>query len=219
MLFVIDLHTHSIFSDGELVPAELAQRAFASGYKAMAITDHIDHSNVDFIIPRIVNVCSMINKVGKMKVFPGVEITHVAPVQIAVLAKEARKLGAKIIVVHGETIVEPVPAGTNLAALKSTIDILAHPGLLTEEEACLAAKSGIYLEITTRRGHSFTNGHVVQMARKFKARLILNNDAHSPADFVGPERAKKIARGAGLRDREISVMLENSQRMVKKLQI
>jgi putative hydrolase len=214
---VIDLHTHSIFSDGELIPAELAQRAFAAGYKVLAITDHVDHSNMDFIIPRIINVCSKITQAGKIKVFPGVEITHVAPAQIAALADEARKLGAKIVIVHGETIVEPVPAGTNLAALKSPIDILAHPGLLTEEEARLAAKKGIYLEITTRKGHSFTNGHVAQMGKKYKANLILNNDAHSPADFFNTERVKNIARGAGLSDKEISAMFENSRRMVKKL--
>ncbi len=216
---MIDLHTHSIFSDGDLVPAELSQRACAAGYKILAITDHVDHSNIDFIIPRIIKVCSKINQAGKIKVFAGVEITHVAPSQIADLADDARKMGAKIIIVHGETIVEPVPAGTNLAALKSSIDILAHPGLLTEKEARLAAERGIYLEITTRRGHSFSNGHVAQMAKKFKARLILNNDAHSPADFVGLERAKLIARGAGLNDKEMAVMFENSRRMVKKLQV
>jgi histidinol phosphatase-like PHP family hydrolase len=125
-------------------------------------------------------------------------------------------LGAKIIIVHGETIVEPVPAGTNLAALKSSIDILAHPGILTEEEARLAADRGIYLEITTRRGHSFSNGHVAQIAKKFKANLILNNDAHSPADFVSVDRANSIARGAGLTNDEISAMFENSRRMVQK---
>lgn len=216
---MIDLHTHSIFSDGDLVPAELVQRAWAAGYKVLAITDHVDHSNIDFIIPRIIKVCSKVNQQGKIKVFPGVEITHVAPAQIAALASEARKLGAKIVVVHGETIVEPVPAGTNLAALKSSVDILAHPGLLTEKEARLAADRGIYLEITTRKGHSFTNGHVAQMARKFKAKLILNNDAHSPADFVGKEKAERIARGAGLNSREITAMFENSRRMVKKLQV
>lgn len=214
---MIDLHTHSIFSDGELVPAELAQRAYATGYRILAITDHVDHSNMDFVVPRIIKVCSKINQAGKIRVFPGVEITHVAPAQISDLANEARKMGAKIVVVHGETIVEPVPAGTNLAALEASIDILAHPGLLTEKEARLAAKKKIYLEITTRRGHSFTNGHVVQMARKFKASLILNNDAHSPADFVTRERSQCIARGAGLNDKEISAMLENSKRMVKKL--
>jgi len=214
---VIDLHTHSIFSDGELVPAELVQRAYAAGYEALAITDHVDHSNIDFVLPRIIKVCSKINQAGKMKVFPGVEITHVAPAQISALAKEARKMGAKIVIVHGETIVEPVPAGTNLAALESVIDILAHPGLLTDKEARLASKKGIYLEITSRRGHSFTNGHVAQMARKFKVNLVLNNDAHSPADFVGREKAECIARGAGLTGKEISAMFENSRRMVKKL--
>jgi putative hydrolase len=216
---VIDLHTHSIFSDGELVPAELAQRACAAGYKAIAITDHADHSNFDFIIPRIAKVCSMITRAGKIEAFPGVEITHVDPTQIAALADEARGLGAKLIVVHGETIVEPVPAGTNLAALKSSIDILAHPGLLTEEEAQLAADRGIYLEITTRRGHSFANGLVVQLARKFKAGLVLNNDAHAPADFVGLERAKRIASGAGLNDDEISAVFENSRRIAAKLKV
>ena len=216
---MIDLHTHSIFSDGELIPAELAQRAFAAGYKVLAITDHVDHSNIDFVLPRIIKVCSKITEARKIKVFPGVEITHVAPAQIAALADEARKLGAKIIIVHGETIVEPVPAGTNLAALQSSIDILAHPGLLTEKEARLAADRGISLEITTRRGHSFSNGHVAQMARKFKAGLVLNNDAHSSADFVNPERANSIARGAGLTDDEISDMFKNSLRMIKKLQV
>ena len=213
---MIDLHTHSIFSDGELIPAELAQRAYAAGYKALAITDHVDHSNIDFVLPRIIKVCSKISEEGKIKVFPGVEITHVAPAQISALADEARKLGAKIVVVHGETIEEPVPDGTNLAALQSSIDILAHPGLLTEEEVRLAADRGIYLEITTRRGHSFTNGHVAQIAKKFKANLILNNDAHSPADFVSSERANSIARGAGLTGDEISAMFENSRRMVQK---
>ena len=216
---MIDLHTHSIFSDGELIPAELAQRALAAGYKALAITDHVDHSNIDFILPRIIKVCSKIKEEGKIKVFPGVEITHVAPAQIAGIADEARKLGAKIVLVHGETIVEPVPAGTNLAALNSAIDILAHPGLLKEDEARLAAKKGIFLEITTRRGHSLSNGHVAQMARKFKANLILNNDAHAPADFVGRKMAINIARGAGLNDDEISFMLENSKRIVQKVSI
>jgi histidinol phosphatase-like PHP family hydrolase len=185
----------------------------------LAITDHVDHSNIDFILPRIIKVCSKIMEDGKIKVFPGVEITHVAPAQIAGMADEARKLGAKIVLVHGETIVEPVPAGTNLAALKSAIDILAHPGLLTEEEARLAAVRKIFLEITTRRGHSFSNGHVAQMARKFKANLILNNDAHAPADFASSKMATNIARGAGLNDDEISVMFENSQKIVQKVSV
>ena len=213
---MIDLHTHSIFSDGELIPTELAQRAWAAGYKAIAITDHADHSNIDFILPRIIKVCLKITEKGNITVLPGIELTHVHPKDIAALADEARKLGAKIVVVHGETLAEPVPPGTNLAALNSSIDILAHPGLLTEKETKLAAERGIYLEITTRKNHSLSNGHVAQMARKFKAQLVLNNDAHAPSDFVGSKMAMNIARGAGLADGEIAAMFENSQKLVQR---
>jgi putative hydrolase len=213
---LIDLHTHSIFSDGDLIPSELAQRAYAAGYKTLAITDHTDHSNIDFILPRIIKVCAKITEKGKVIALPGVELTHVDPTDIASLAGEARKLGAKIVVVHGETLVEPVPSGTNLAAINAGVDILAHPGLITEEEVKLAAEKGVYLEITTRRGHAFSNGHVAQMARKFKAQLVLNNDAHAPSDFVGSKMATNIARGAGLSDEEIAAMFENSQKLVQR---
>jgi len=213
---VIDLHTHSIFSDGDLIPTELARRAYAAGYKAIAITDHADHSNFDFIIPRMIKVGNKITEKGRIKVLPGVELTHVDPADLAALAKEARALGAKIIVVHGETMVEPVPEGTNLAALQADIDILAHPGLITEEEIKIAAQRGIYLEITTRKGHSLSNGHVARLAQKFRAKLVLDNDAHSPADFVGRTMAMKIALGAGLTADEIAAMFANAQDIVQR---
>jgi putative hydrolase len=214
---LIDLHTHSIFSDGDLIPSELAQRAYAAGYKTLAITDHSDHSNLDFILPRIIQVCAKITQRGKIMAIPGVELTHVDPADIASLVSDARKLGAKVVVVHGETLVEPVPPGTNLAAINATVDILAHPGLITEEEVKLAAAKGVYLEITTRRGHAFSNGHVAQIARKYNAKLVLNNDAHAPSDFVGSKMATNIARGAGLTDEEIAAMFENSLKLVQKV--
>jgi histidinol phosphatase-like PHP family hydrolase len=77
-------------------------------------------------------------------VLPGVELTHVAPARIAPLARRAKELGAAIVVVHGETIVEPVEPGTDRAAVECTdVDILAHPGFITLEEARLAAQNGI----------------------------------------------------------------------------
>ncbi len=213
---MIDLHTHSIFSDGELIPAESSQRAFAAGYKTIAITDHADFSNIDLILPRIIKVSAKITMRGKIQVIPGVELTHVDPADIGILAAEARNLGAKIVIVHGETITEPVPDGTNLAAISAGVDILAHPGLISDQEAALAAEKGIYLEITTRRGHAFANGHVVQMARKYNVKLVLNNDAHAPGDFVGIKMATSVAKGAGLSDEEIAIMFENSKKLVQR---
>jgi len=214
---MIDLHTHTVFSDGELIPAELVRRAAARGYKAVAITDHADHSNLDFIIPRIMNVCRKMAGNCPIRMIPGVELTHVIPAQIKELAVEARSLGAAVIIVHGETIVEPVAPGTNLAALNSPIDILAHPGLITDEEARLAFEKGIYLEVTARKGHSLTNGHVVKMARKYKAGLVLNTDSHSPRDLIDLEMAWKVARGAGMDDAEVESMFGNSRSIVEKI--
>ncbi|MDO8785756.1 MAG: histidinol phosphate phosphatase domain-containing protein [Syntrophales bacterium] len=213
---MIDLHTHSIFSDGELIPSELVRRAKVMGYRALAITDHGDHSNVDFIIPRIVKVCQKIAGVSGMMVIPGIELTHVPPALISELAREVRLMGAGIVVVHGETIVEPVIPGTNLAALQSPIDILAHPGLITEEEASIASRKAIFLEISTRRGHSLTNGHVLKMARQFNAPLVLNTDSHAPQDLVPLETAWKIALGAGMTKGEVEAMFKNSEGLVKR---
>jgi len=214
---MIDLHTHSFFSDGELIPSELVRRAAEKGYQAIAITDHADISNIDFIIPRIVKVCQQLEKLEGISVIPGIELTHVPPACIADLAKEGRSLGAKIIVVHGETIVEPVAAGTNRAAVLSDIDILAHPGLVSDEVARMAAEKGIYFEITTRRGHSITNGHVAQCARKHGTPLILNTDTHSPDNLVSKTFARLIALGAALTNEETDIMFANAENLVRKI--
>jgi len=213
---LIDLHTHSTFSDGQLIPSELARRAEAAGYTTLAITDHADHSNLDWIIPRMVTVCGKISAVSTLRCLPGVELTHVHPRYIDELVREARKMGALIVVVHGETLVEPVLPGTNRAALEASADILAHPGLVTDEEAALAARQGVCLEITTRKGHSLTNGHVARMARKHGASLVLNTDSHGPGDLVSASMAGKIARGAGLAEDEVAALFRNSMSLVER---
>jgi histidinol phosphatase-like PHP family hydrolase len=214
---MIDLHMHSLFSDGELIPSELARRAAVAGYRAMAITDHADDSNFDFIIARVSKVCGKLSAAYGLFVLPGIEITHVPPRWIPSLAKEARKAGAKIIVVHGETLVEPVMEGTNLAAVQSDIDILAHPGLIDEDSVRIAAKAGIFLEISTRKGHSLGNGHVAVAARKHGARLVINTDTHSPGDLVTREFARRVARGAGLSEAETARLFKNAEEIVHKL--
>lgn len=213
---MIDLHTHSVLSDGELLPAELARRAYVAGYKALAITDHVDSGNLALVLAQLIKVSKDLNKYMKIKVLPGVEITHVPPQQIPELAGLARKLGAKIIVVHGESPVEPVISGTNSAGLESDIDILAHPGLITEREIKLAKKRGIYLELSARRGHSLTNGYVAKLARKFGAKLVINTDAHSSSELFTKEILRKVGLGAGLSEKEFRGVLENSLSLVRK---
>ena len=195
---MIDLHTHSIFSDGELVPAEHLRRVESLGYEAVAITDHADSSNLDFIIPRIVKVAKDLNRYSQTRLLPGIELTHIPPQMFSELVPRARELGAKIIVGHGETVMEPVSSGTNLAAIKAGVDILAHPGFITKDEALLAAEKGVFLELTGRKGHSLTNGHVARISAETGALLVLNADAHGPSDFMTAKMAETVALGAGL---------------------
>ena len=213
---MIDLHSHSIFSDGELIPAELTRRAAILGYRALAITDHGDFSNLDFIIPRILRVAADLGAAWGLTVIPGIELTHIPPASIAAAAREARALGARIIVCHGETIVEPVACGTNRAALLSDIDILSHPGLITPEDAALAAEHGICLELTTRKGHSLTNGHVARTALAAGALLVVNTDSHAPGDLTSLDMARKIALGAGLSEAEFEQTRRNSEALVAR---
>ena len=214
---MIDLHTHSLFSDGVLLPAELVRRAEHTGYRVIGITDHVDQSNVDFVVPRISELAGILNEVLQIRVVPGVELTHVPPTTIGGLADRARSLGAKLVVVHGETIVEPVAQGTDHYALEADIDVLAHPGLIDPDDVELAARRGVSLEISARKGHSLTNGHVAKLAAEMGARLVLNTDAHEPSDLIAEEYAWAVARGAGLSADQTSAMFANSEQLVERI--
>lgn len=214
---IYDLHTHSTHSDGMLIPAEVARTAEVKGYLGVALTDHVDSSNILNVIKANLDFKEWFNKSSaNFKVIVGVEITHVNPNDIAGLTSIARDSGADIVVVHGETISEPVYTGTNKAAIEAKVDILAHPGLITLEDAKLAAENDVFLEITTRRSHAYTNGHVVNMARQAGAKLVIDNDAHEPGDFVGYEKACKIMLGAGLLEDEIKSIINNNKYIFEK---
>ena len=204
-----DFHTHTFLSDGVLAPIELIRRAHHIGYRVIAVTDHVGPGNLEAILKVLIKDCAMASGRWDILALPGVEITHVPKEDIGRLAKEARDLGARVVNVHGETVVEPVEPGTNLAAVSSEqVDILAHPGLITPEEARIAARNGVFLEVSARKGHGFANGHVVRVAQEARARMILDSDAHAPEDLLTREFAMKVALAAGLEEEEAHALLE-----------
>ncbi len=213
---MIDLHTHSILSDGELLPYELVRRAVAAGYSAIAITDHVDPSNIDLVIPKITHAIRKLKEFVPIAVIPGAEITHVPPRLIPELVKEARSLGARIILVHGETIVEPVLEGTNRAGIEAGADIISHPGLIATEDILFAKDKGVMLEITSRKGHSLSNGYVAKEAIKFGVSLAMNTDSHAPGDLISKETAKRILFASGIDENRIESIFENSRLLVEK---
>ena len=214
---MINLHTHTLLSDGELLPSEVVRRAEALGYTAIALTDHVDTSNIDFVLPRIVKVCKTLNKYWKILAIPGVEITHVPVQEIKPLVKFAKKNGAKVVIVHGETVSEPVLKGTNRMGIEAGCTILAHPGLITKEDIVLAKKRGVYLELTSRKNHSAPNKRLFKMARSIGAKLVLNSDAHSDKDLISQSNAVKILKLAGLAPSDISSVFNNSKAIVRNV--
>ena len=216
---MFDFHTHTFLSDGVLSPIELIRRARAVGYEVMAITDYVGYGNVEYVVKTLVQDCQAASQRWDILALPGVEITHVPKEDIDAVARDARRLGARVVIVHGETIVEPVEPGTNRAAIASAyVDILAHPGLIQLEDAYLAAKNGTYLEVTARKGHSLANGHVVKMAREAGATTVLDSDTHEPGDLLTPDFAHKVMLGAGIEEQQIpNILRENPQRLLQKL--
>ncbi len=214
----IDLHSHTLLSDGELIPIELARRAVVKGHKALAITDHASLSNLDRLITEAGRDVELAAE-WDLDLIVGVEITHVPARRIDQVVKEARRKGAELIVIHGETVNEPVEAGTNLAAVSNPeVDILAHPGFITLEEAELAKRNGVVLEITSRRSHNPTNGHVARMAQQAGAKMVVNTDTHDPSDLITEDVALMVARAAGLSEKEARLAVYDvPQELVRKV--
>lgn len=214
---LIDFHTHSLLSDGILLPSELVRRYEVANFKAVALTDHVDSSNIDFVISSLVKVCRELNRYWKIRAIPGVELTHIPLQQFLPLARYARKNGAKIVVAHGETISEPVIKGTNRAAIEAGVDILAHPGKISEEDADLAAERAVCLEITTRRNHSATNIQVALAAKEADAKIIINSDAHSPDDIPVRLLFDRTGEAATLSKNDIIQAYTNSEILLRKI--
>jgi len=213
---MIDFHMHSYFSDGVLGIAEILRRAKQKGYRALAVTDHCDAANMLDNIKKLKEFKKLSEDFYDIDFLVGIELTHIIPAQVSDLAARARDNGAQIIVLHGETIVEPVMPGTNLAGVQSDIDILAHPGFISDEAAQIAAENGVYLEITSRAGHSYTNGYVAKKALEHGAKLLVDTDSHQPSDLITIEFAKQILLGAGLDERQTETVFSNAQELLEK---
>ncbi len=214
---LVDLHSHTLWSDGTLIPSEHVRRAIVKGYEAIAITDHADTTNIEILCKEVVPFARCMNeKQHDIVVLAGVELTHVLPEDIKELTEYARAHGIQLVVMHGETIVEPVRPGTNRAAILAGVDILAHPGMIAEEDVALAAEHGVALEISYRKGNCLGNGRVVSLARKYSTPLVINSDAHDVGDFLTPELWEAVGRGAGLADEEIKAVRSYAQELVHR---
>jgi len=219
---ICDFHTHSLLSDGELLPAEIVRRTYVLGHRAVAITDHTDPSNMQHVVSSLVRASEFVSRYySDFQLIPGVELTHIPPKSIPSLAKEAKKYGARIVVVHGESPVEPVQEGTDgVACSCSDVDLIAHPGYISRDAVEKAKENGIFLELTSRGGHCLGNGHVARLARKIGAHLVVDSDAHDIGDLLTPKVAMGVAHSSGLTKAEAErVVFDNPGLVMKRLNL
>jgi len=213
-----DFHTHTFLSDGVLSPIELIRRCIVNGYTALGIADHCGASTLERIICEVRKDADLARRYWDFQVLTGVELTHVPAQSVAELAAQAKALGADYVVVHGESPVEPVEPGTNLAAAScSDVDILAHPGLLSAEAAQAAAANGVFIEVTAKDGHSLGNGHVVRVACAAGAKMLVNTDTHVPGQLLSEAFARHVALCAGLAEAELEeILVKNPQALIAR---
>lgn len=212
-----DFHAHTYLTDGESSATDMWRHSDRLRHRAQAITDHLGMEDPAPLLARLLQEAKAWEG-APLITLVGVEVSMVPPRRIADVARAARRAGAEIVIVHGETPVEPVPAGTNRAALEAAeVDLLAHPGLLSEADASLAHDHGKVLELSARRGHSLGNGRVAQRALQASVDLVVDSDAHSPEQLVPHELAQRIAAGAGLDAAGIARALEDGpERLLRR---
>jgi histidinol phosphatase-like PHP family hydrolase len=214
---MIDFHTHTLLSDGALIPTEHIRRAEVRGYRVLGMADHAGLAESPRVLPELIEAARRENELGRLRVFAGVELTHVRPEQMAEAVDRARELGAAYIIAHGETIVEPVEPGTNRAAIEAGVDILAHPGLISPDDVKLAAERGVRLEISGKAGHSLSNGHVAKLATGLGATLIFGSDGHTPSQMPTRDFAEDVCRAAGLDEAAVAEMFAAAEAFADSL--
>ena len=214
---MIDLHMHSTLGIGSLPPAAALRHARLAGCRVAALTDQADGATLAFVVQSLLPLTREYGLYMDIDTLAGVELTQVPPQLMARTVEQARNLGAQLVLAYGETLADSVPVGTNLAAIEAGVDILSHPGLITPEEAALAAEKGVLLELSCLPPHALANGHVAAQARKAGAKLVLGSDARGPHDFCSREQRRAIALGAGLSPAEYGVAEANARALAQRL--
>lgn len=191
---MVDVHVH--VGEGGLLPAEAMRLARVAGYRAVVLLCRSDSATLSLLFPWLLQMCQHYSLYTGVDAFPGVELVHVPPQLMYEVVAEARALGANFVAVHGEAPCGHVEVGTNMSAIAAGADVLLHPGLITAEDAKLAAEHGVALEITSAPRYCLANAHVAAMAEAAGCGLVFGSNAKCAADFVSSDLYEATLDGA-----------------------
>jgi predicted metal-dependent phosphoesterase TrpH len=212
---VYDLHTHTVYSDGALAPAELVARAAANGVQVLALTDH----DVTDGVPEAQAAAQQ----AGITLVPGVEISVTWPDNrsgtsaLHGWSNAARGQEPGAAAIHGGRGAQTV----HVVGLQ--IDI-THPGLQTglarlrefrewraEEIGRRLTKAGIAGAIEGARARAqrglvsrthfaqflVAAGHAVDVRSVFKKYLVHGKPGYVPGQWAGLDEAIGWIRAAG----------------------
>lgn len=223
---MFDFHIHVNCSGGRdgLLPSEAMRLAKCAG--SGAVGDRPGRSlDPAILLPTLKTLVKTCSLYADIEAFAGVELVHVPPALLPDAVGQAREQGAALILAHGESIprqlADVVETGTNLAAINAGVDILAHPGLITVEDAQLAAEKGVLLELNTAPGTVSPTGisSAWQNASAANCCSTLTLPVQPTLNPPTSRRAlrKAAALGAGLDAEGLSRLHVTERKLVQKL--
>ncbi|MBE6542898.1 MAG: PHP domain-containing protein [Ruminococcaceae bacterium] len=180
---IIDLHTHSSFSDGSMTPEELLCHAHEKGISAIALTDHDTVSGI-----KDASVAAL--KYG-VELVPGVEISSESVSQVHVLGLFINTESQALLDLFKSQQEE------RLISNKKYISVLAEHGFpITEEEVKRVAPHG-----GVGRAHyakiMMDHGWVSSVAEAFDKYLGVGMSCYVKRMVITPEEAIECIHKAG----------------------
>jgi predicted metal-dependent phosphoesterase TrpH len=190
----LDLHTHTLRSDGTLEPRVLVEAAAAAGVRLLAITDHDDLAAY-----RELTAPGAPDLPDGLELLPGVEINCLTGSQPDVWEGELHVLGFGIRTDDAafEDLLTQQRQGRRIR-FDRTLEILRQEGLSVDaaaEELDLGATEALGRPTVARL--MIASGHAGSVDEAFKRWLGRGCPAYVPREGIGPVRAITAIRAAG----------------------
>jgi len=219
---LINLHTHTRYSDGDFFPEEVVTRAADDGLTHIAITDHFETTKIRCLSSNAfsdyLSVIRSLQKKfkGGIDVLAGVEIdTNPARCDLGGLPFE--KLNELDLVLF-EYVSDPVCGGIGLDDLEEILSQISVPCGLAhtdiqrifgergpEETAELIASYGLFVEINTAYLYKREGSYFFELAERFfqefrgRVRISVGTDVHhSLSEISNLRTAYGFIRRTGL---------------------
>ena len=212
-----ELHAHTTASDGQLTLRQLAQVAIARGYHTLAITDHsVSQAQANGLSPQrleqhIADIRQLAHELkGQLNLLAGSEVDILANGSLDYPDSLLAQLDLVVASPHAALSQDDAQATTRLlkAIDNPYVTILGHPtgrlilqrqGLRPDMHALChgAAQRGIALEINAHSARLDLCDRHAKIALEAGAKLAINTDAHSQANFDQLQYGLSTARRAG----------------------